>query len=78
MPASDRQTVVVGSAAFGDAGEPARVLVNLLVDVAATDVGFGAGDVVYVAGPDGTVCHDAKLVRERLTNGSLVFNVVLG
>lgn len=78
MTGADDRITTVASDSFVDARGLGRILSDLLSDAAVAEVGLGTRDVVYVVAPDGTVCHRARLVRERLTDGSAVFNMVLG
>ena len=66
----------VAIADFGEARELATVIGELL-HTGRQIAGLGRQDVVYVVAPDGQVCHRARLVKERLTDGSFTFNIQL-
>lgn len=74
----DTGAATLRTAGFSAAREFGAALFDLLSDTAVANVGISADDVVYVLAPDGTVCRHARLVRERLSDGSFVFNVALG
>ena len=69
---------MVGTAMLADARELGVALLDLTDDAAVADVGLSTDDVIDVAASDGTVCREARLLRKRRTEGSPVFNVVLG
>ena len=66
----------IDSGFFGEAREVGLVIAELLhAGRRTSDLDRHA--IVYLVGPDGRVFHHARLIRERLTDGSPVFNNVL-
>lgn len=66
----------IDSGDFGEARD-LPVVIRELLDAGRQSAGLGRHDIVHIVAPDGRVCHQARLVRERLTDGSDAFNLVL-
>lgn len=70
------RTETIDSGEFVEARELPLLLQELLASGRRNST-LDRYDIVYVVGPDGQVFHHARLVRERLTDHSYTFNVVL-